>query len=82
MNWIGKEDAWYLDLYDEFGDPLILGHKLLYSNSLLIKHHANSSVPQGEFILAAGESGDLDRPTFNSVSNGDTFYYFTSDELE
>ena len=81
FNWLDKEDAWYLDLYDRFGEPLILGHKVLYSNSVLRKYHARAGVPQGEFFLLGGESGELVRPSFDSVSGGDSFYYITSDEL-
>ncbi len=81
FNWSDKEDAWFFDIYSRSNEPLILGHKLLYNNSTLIKHHANSEVPQGEFILVAGESGELLRPTFNSISKGDVLYYATSDEL-
>ena len=81
VNWVGKEDSWYMDLYDRLGEPLILGHKITYNSLILNKYHANERVPQGEFLLLPGESGGLDKPTFNSVSNGDTFYYITSDEL-
>lgn len=82
LDWIEKEDAWYLDLYDRYGDPLILGHKLLYGNLILSKYHANADVPQGEFLLVKGELGTLLRPTLESVSSGDTLYYITAFELE
>lgn len=81
LNWSNKEDAWYFNLYDRFSNPLILGHKLLYGNLILGKHHANASVPQGEFLLLKGISGEPTRPSFKSVSEGDTLYYITSDEL-
>ena len=82
FNWIEKEDAWYLDLYDRGGEPLVLGHKLLYGNIVLTKYNANTEVPQGELMLLSGTSGDLLRPTFDSVSTGDILYYISSDELE
>ena len=81
MNWIAKEDAWYMDIYDGANDPLILGHKLLYGNIILDKYHADSRVPKGEFAFVSGLSSDLLRPTYDSVSKGDALYYFSVEDL-
>lgn len=80
LSWVDKEDAWYLDLYDRFGQALFLGHKVLYGASILAKYHAIPGVPQGEFLLLDGTAQRL-RPTYESISDTDRFFYFDESEV-
>lgn len=81
VNWVDKEDAWYLSLYDRFGQAIFLGHKLLYNSDISTKYKAHENMPQGLFALV-DSTGGLDRPTYESLSTTDAFYYFLSSELE
>jgi hypothetical protein len=64
-----REERWYLSLYDDAEDPLILGIKLLTNWELLQHYHADPRVPPGE-LWVMDTTGNDDPPTLNELGVG------------
>lgn len=51
VDWNGREERFYLSLYDNDDAPVLLGLKLVENWPLLVRHHANAKVPPGELMV-------------------------------
>lgn len=51
FSWSERESYWYMDIYDETDETLILGHiKLVPEYLLLTQYRATDGLPEGDFI--------------------------------
>lgn len=52
VHWNDREESWYLSLFDNQGNPLACGIKLVCGIDLLKKHKFLPGVPSGHFYVA------------------------------
>lgn len=76
FNWAEKNLAWYMDLYQVSGEPVFLGHKVMYNSSIFEKYSYIDPSPQGTLILLDTTNTRL-TPDYNSISTTDRLYYLS-----
>lgn len=78
MDWVEKDESWYMSLYQINGAPIFLSHKVLYNNSINDKYRYIDPAPQGSMMLIDSTNTKL-KPDYESISTTDDLYYLSVD---
>lgn len=78
IDWNGRSEAWYLDLYDQDNVAVCLGVKLVQGADLFGKV-SKSQLPGKLFILA--QNGDRGDPGIDDLGSVFRLFYFDAEEV-
>ncbi|SRR6266705_2199285 len=79
FRWNHRADAWFMDVFDSTGSPLIMGRRLVVGLPLLRQHHALPS-PTGEMLMF--DTANTDRnPALTDLGTRVLTMYVTAAEL-
>jgi hypothetical protein len=78
--WNGREEAWYLGIYDATGAPLVLSRKIVTNRPLLKRLRFITGLPAGE-LFASDPSGQIDAAGYDELGTAVKLIYFERVEL-
>jgi len=79
FDWAGREERFYLSIYDQDQSPLLLGVKVVANWTLTTRHLFNAGLPQGTLVAVDLERGGTP-PTLADFGSRVRLYYYPSDE--
>lgn len=79
FDWAGREDRYYMSIYDASNNPLLLGVKVIANWSLLENHAFNANLPPGTLMAIDTESGGSP-PVYEDFGTRVRLFYWASDE--
>lgn len=79
FDWANREGRYYMSIFDQDEEPLLLGVKVIANWGMLTRHHFNPALPPGELIPLDLEQGG-EPPGFRDFGTRVRLFYYTSDE--
>lgn len=76
--WLPRPEAWYMDVSDIQGDPIIYGQKLVLRYPMF-RRTVDERLPDGVFIFVRIDNRD-EKLGKNDLGDGVRFLYLTHDE--
>ncbi len=80
FNWNDRQSAWFFNLLDVDGNPVLMGRKVVL-NLPMLHEFVGSQFPTGDFLaFDSSPSGNV-VPGLNDLGARVIMYYLTSDDL-
>ena len=79
VDWNGREDRFYLGIYDTEDQPLLTGIKVIANWDFLSRSAWNAELPPGSLIAIDLEQGG-EPPTYQDFGTRVRLFYYASDE--
>lgn len=80
--WADRESAWYLNIYDNDGNPIALCIKLVVNWPLLRRFKTSTTIPPGTLWLGDLSGQGLDIQTSDELGARCPLFYVTSDDTD
>lgn len=80
VRWNGRDEAWYLSLYDQDEEPIALGLRIVLGVPLARRSTNQSRLPG--MLIAEDLSGEAREAGFDDLGIRVVVFYFEIDELE
>lgn len=79
--WNTREEAWYLDINNAVGSPLLVGSRLS-PDTPIIRKYGNDKLPKGEIMLYdTKQDPSNSKVTFDNLGGRYILVYITAKEL-